>query len=121
MIKVLLVDDMSLIRKSIKSLIHNARNINIIGECKNGQEAIDFVKQNQTDVILMDIVMPKLDGFKATKIIMNLFPEIKIIAHSSHNDDDYVKKMLEAGAVDYLIKTQCQIELIDAIHNAYFD
>lgn len=121
MIKVLLVDDMALLRKSIRLLIDGDSNIQIIGECGDGQEVIKFITENETDIVLMDITMPCVDGIDATKLISNQFPEVKVIAHSSHNDEDCKKKMKEAGAVNYLIKNQNKKELILAIHQAYYN
>ena len=119
MIKVLIVDDMVLIRKSVKLLIDGIDNVHIIGECGDGQDVIGFVTKNAPSIILMDVTMPFLNGIEATKLVVNQFPRIKVIAHSSHTDDECMRKMREAGAIDYLVKNQNKKELINAIHRAY--
>ena len=121
MIKVLLVDDMIIIRKSIRLLIDGSSDIQIIGECDDGEEVIGFVMQNETDIVLMDVSMPNCDGIEASKLVSSQFPKIKIIAHSSHTDEESINKMKEAGAVDYIIKNQNKRELINAIHRAYYN
>ena len=119
MIKVLLADDIAIIRKSVKLLIDGNEDIQIIGECNNGQEVLNFITQIETDVILMDITMPKINGIEATKLISKLFPKIKVISHSSHDSDEHIKKMYDAGAVDHIPKKQCKEDLIRAIHKAF--
>ena len=104
MIKVLLVDDSAIIRKSIKSSLDKQPEIQVIGECKDGKEVISFLQHLKPDVILMDNCMPILNGIETTKLVKNQFPEIKVIGFSC--DDDIITKeaFFKNGAVDFLSK-----------------
>jgi len=104
MIKVLLVDDSAIIRKSIKSILNNTLEIQVIGECKDGKEVIPFLQHLKPDVILMDNCMPILNGIETTKLVKELFPEIKVIGFSCDDDICSRKKFLESGADEFLSK-----------------
>jgi two-component system, NarL family, nitrate/nitrite response regulator NarL len=120
-INILLVDDHKLIRDGIKSIINTTYNINVINECCNGQEVVDYLKVNPetVDVILMDINMPKLNGIETTKIITKLYPDIRVLALTMHVEEAYIMKMIEAGALGYLLKDAGREKLIEAIKTVY--
>lgn len=120
-INILLVDDHKLIRDGIKSIINTSQNIKIIEECCNGQEAVDYLKTkpNAVDVILMDITMPILNGVEATKIITELYPNIRILALTMHTEETYIMKMIDAGALGYLLKDTGREKLLEAIKTVY--
>jgi two-component system response regulator YesN len=103
--KVLIVDDEYLERQVMKKIIaEEIKELELIGEASNGQEALEIVKQKNVDIILMDIKMPKIDGLEATQKIMNSFSNIKIIIITAYNEFDYAQQALKYGAVDYLLK-----------------
>jgi DNA-binding NarL/FixJ family response regulator len=115
MIKVLLVDDQSLIRQGLRALLELEADIEIVGEAENGQIAINLVEKLKPDVILMDIRMPIIDGVAATKEINHHFPHSKILILTTFDDDEYVKAGLQNGAMGYLLKDTPSEELAVAI------
>ena len=115
MIKVLLVDDQSLIRQGLRALLELEADIEIVGEAENGQIAINLVEKLKPDVILMDIRMPIIDGVAATKEINHHFPHSKILILTTFDDDEYVKAALQNGAMGYLLKDTPSEELAVAI------
>lgn len=115
MIKVLLVDDHTLIRAVITKLLKAAADIDIIGEASNGDDAVKFVRSNEVDVALVDISMPGMSGVEVTRRLLQIHPTIKIIALTSHDDDLYTAQVLKLGAAGYLTKGTTAQELIDAI------
>lgn len=112
MIKVLLVDDTAFVRKSIKLALDNQPEIQVVGECKDGTEVIPFLRHLKPDVILMDYRMPILNGIETTKLVKDLFPEIKVIGFSC-NDDIIIKEaFFENGAVGFLSKYETDHEVL---------
>ncbi len=125
MINVLLVDDHRIIRDGLKALLVGVKEINIIGECNDGKEAITFLEHNNVDLILMDINMPNMNGFESTAFISKKYPEVKILALTMHQEESYISKILQAGANGYMLKNASRKELIQAITkinegNSYF-
>jgi len=120
-INILLVDDHKLIRDGIKSIINTSKHIKVVGDCSNGKEAIDFLKEKEggVNVILMDITMPELNGIDATEIITKLYPKIKILALTMHIEESYLMKMINAGALGYVLKDSSRANLIEAIKTVY--
>lgn len=114
-IRILLVDDQALFREGLRTLLSVYDDLMVIGEANNGQEAIDFVTQDQPDVILMDLRMPVLDGVAATKQICANFPKCRIIVLTTFDDDEHVFDGLRAGAVGYLLKDVPSEKLVEAI------
>lgn len=115
MIRVLLVDDQSLIRQGLRALLELNADLEVVGEAENGQTAINLVKQLQPDVILMDIRMPIMDGVAATKEICQEFPQIKVLVLTTFDDDEYVNAAMNNGAMGYLLKDTPSEELAIAI------
>jgi DNA-binding NarL/FixJ family response regulator len=107
-------------REGIISLLKNEENIAIIGEVRNGIEALAFMEENVPDIILMDIEMPEMDGLKATGNIRKKYPSVKIIALTMHKRSAFIKHMLKAGASGFVLKNSGKKELvtaIEAVHN----
>jgi DNA-binding NarL/FixJ family response regulator len=119
MIKVLLVDDQSLIRQGLKALLELEADLEIIGEAENGKQAVNLSTQLQPDVVLMDIRMPIMDGVAATKEIQKSCPGIKILVLTTFDDDEYIKAALQHGAMGYLLKDTPSEELAVAIRAVY--
>ncbi|MEH1948202.1 MAG: response regulator transcription factor [Nostoc sp.] len=122
MIKVLLVDDQSLIRQGLRALLELEPDLEIVGEAENGEQAINFVAEFQPDVILLDIRMPIMDGVAATKEIQKRFAKTKILVLTTFDDDEYVSAALKNGAMGYLLKDTPSEELavaIRAVHKGY--
>ena len=103
-IKVMIVDDHPIVRDGLKSVLFAAPDLTLHGEAGNGQEALDGCQDSQPDVILMDIVMPDMDGLAATRAIYHQFPDIKIVVLTTFPEQDVVQEALRAGAAGYLLK-----------------
>lgn len=119
MIKVLIVDDHKILRDGIVAIFDALKDIKIIGQCEDGSEVLGFLKDKQADVILMDIMMPKINGFEATKLVKEKYPDIKILALTMHNDYNYIHEMLEAGASGFILKNTSSDEMHKAISTVY--
>lgn len=115
MIKLLLVDDESLIRQGLESMLSLESDLEIVGIAENGEDAIAQVEALQPDVILMDVRMPIMNGATATRIICEKFPQSKVLILSTFDNDDDVEKAIGAGAKGYLLKDMPRSELVDAI------
>jgi len=114
-IKVIIVDDHTIIRDGIKALMRDSNDILVVGEASNGKELIDMLPEQATDVILMDINMPEMDGLEATGYIREKFPEKKILVLSMLDHENYIAKVFEAGANGYLLKNTGREEMVCAI------
>jgi DNA-binding NarL/FixJ family response regulator len=119
MIKVIIADDQELIRHSLRIVLENRDNIEVIDVVSNGQEVIKSIRKNPPDIILMDVRMPKMDGVKCTQIIKEIYPDIKIIILTTFDNDEYVYNALKYGASGYLLKGVSMDQLVDSIHIVY--
>ncbi|MBX9259314.1 response regulator transcription factor [Desmonostoc muscorum CCALA 125] len=118
-IKVLLVDDQSLIRQGLRALLELEPDLEIVGEGENGQDAINLIAELQPDVVLLDIRMPIMDGVAATREIQKHFPKTKILVLTTFDDNEYVSAALQNGAMGYLLKDTPSEELAVAIRAVY--
>jgi serine phosphatase RsbU (regulator of sigma subunit)/DNA-binding NarL/FixJ family response regulator len=118
-IRVMIVDDHSMVRRGLASILRVRPGLQLVGEASNGQEALQLCDQLHPDVILMDLVMPEMDGAAATRAVRERFPEIQVIALTSFKEKELVQGALEAGAIGYLLKNISSDELADAIYAAY--
>ena len=100
-------------------MIDKERDINVIAEASDGNEALALVEKFLPDVVVMDIIMPKLDGIKATEKLLSQLPTIKIVALSMYSDKRFVDKMIHLGALGYVLKENMVKELIKAIRSAF--
>ncbi|WP_338752809.1 response regulator transcription factor [Bacillus sp. FJAT-52991] len=119
MIKVLLVDDHEMVRIGVSAYLMAQPDIEVVAEAENGEVAVEKALQLKPDIILMDLVMPKLDGIEATKKIMKEWSDARIIIVTSFLDDEKVYPALEAGAVSYLLKTSKASVIAEAIRKTY--
>ncbi len=117
-IRVMLVDDHNVVRSGLATFLRAYDDLELVGEAKNGLEAVKLCGENRPDVILMDLMMPEMDGITATRAILADYPEIKIIAMTSFEDEQLVHDVLAAGAISYLIKNVTSDELAKAIREA---
>ena len=118
-IRVLIVDDHAIVRKGIRALLATERGIEVIGEAGDGAEAIAQAEALQPDVILMDLVMPKIDGIEATRQITAKLSGARILVLTSFAADDKVFPAIKAGALGYLLKDTGPNDLVQAIHQVY--
>jgi len=117
-IRVMLVDDHNVVRSGLATFLKAYEDLELVGEAKNGMEAVSLCHQKKPDVILMDLMMPEMDGIAATRAILADHPDIKIIAMTSFEDEELVHGVLAAGAISYLLKNVTSDELSKAIRAA---
>ncbi len=116
-IRLLLVDDQALLRQGLASLLATEQDFEVVGQAANGMEAVAAVEALRPDVILMDIRMPVLDGIEATKQIHEKFPSAKVLVLTTFDDDEYIVRVMDAGAVGYLLKNSPIEHLAQAIRS----
>ena len=127
MIRILLVDDQTIIRQGLANLLAAQPDLTVVGDAENGQQAVEQVASlyntpRQPDVVLMDVRMPEIDGVAATRQICEEFPGIKILVLTTFDDDDYVQQAMRYGAKGYLLKQTPIADLavaIRAVHQGY--
>ena len=114
-IKIIIADDHPLLRQALKTLIKNNRNLDVVAEAVDGEEAVKLAKKLSPDIIIMDISMPKLNGIEATRQISRECPGIGILVFTVHDDNDTVLSIIQAGAKGYLLKTATGGQILQAI------
>lgn len=120
-IKVIIADDHVLFRAGVKTALSSKKDIRLIGEADNGQQLIHLLKHLQPDVILLDIQMPIMDGITSLPEIKKLYPHIRIIMLTMHNDHSMISKLMELGANAYLTKNSDSEVIYDAIKTCYIN
>ena len=119
MIRVVIADDFPLVRRSIYALLSKARDIEVIGEAADGQEAVEIVEKLAPDVVVMDVSMPRLDGVQATAQIQALGLMVRVLAVSMYTDATVVENMLEKGARGFVAKAHLGDQLLLAIRTVH--
>lgn len=114
-IKLVVADDHKIMLEGLSTLISSHDGFEVIGQARNGRDAVELTKSLNPDVVIMDIGMPDLDGIDATKIISEECPETKVIALSVHSEHGFVTEMFRAGALGYLLKESALSELLEAV------
>lgn len=115
MIRILLADDHTVVRKGLRLLVENEPGFTVIGDAANGREAVALAEAHRPDVIVMDVAMPILNGIEAARQITGKLPSTSVVFLSMHSDESYVLKALKAGARAYLLKDSAEHDLINAI------
>jgi NarL family two-component system response regulator LiaR len=118
-IRVMIVDDHGVVRRGLAAYLKNEDDLELIGEARDGQEALQVCEEVQPDVILMDLVMPELGGAAATRLIRKRWPDVQVIALTSFKEKDLVRDALAAGAISYLLKDVSGDNLADTIRAAH--
>ncbi len=119
MIRVLIVDDHAVVREGLRTFLELQDDVEVIGEAADGEEAVDSAQKLRPDVILMDLVMPKLDGIAAMRRLHDLLPDARVIVLTSFLDEDRLLPAIQAGAAGYLLKNTEPAELARAIRAAH--
>lgn len=124
-INILLVDDHNIVRQGLKALLATESDINILGEAQSGREAVQMAIQLRPDVLVMDLAMPLLNGWEATRQILKAVPSMKVVVLSTYGDDEHIQQAIAAGAAAYLLKQTAAADLVKAIRevtsgNAFF-
>ena len=118
-IKVLLADDHTILREGIGALLEDEPSIVLVGEAEDGRSAVKMACELQPDVVIMDIAMPLLNGVEATRQIKRHSPETRVLILSMHDNEEYIRQVLAAGAMGYILKDAAARELIQAIKTVY--
>jgi len=118
-VRVMVVDDHAVVRSGLGAFLQTFTEFELVGEASNGVEAIRVCPELEPDVVLMDLVMPEMDGAKATRAIREQCPDIQVIVLTSFQEEDMVRRALEAGAIGYLLKSTTPDELAEAIRAAH--
>jgi DNA-binding NarL/FixJ family response regulator len=124
-INVLLVDDHNIVRQGLKALLTAEGDINVVGEAQSGREAVQLAAKVHPEIVIMDLAMPLLNGWEATRQISKAVPGAKIIVLSTYDTDEHIQQAIAAGAAAYLIKQTAASDLVKAIRevkkgNAFF-
>ena len=118
-ITVLLADDHMIVREGFRKMLELETDLEVVGEAKDGRQAVALVKKLLPAVVLMDIAMPLLNGLEATRQILKEFPATKVIMLSAHSDDAYVHNAIESGAVGFLLKQTSSHDVCQAIREVH--
>lgn len=118
-ITVLLVDDHNLVRMGLKAYFGTLADIQVVGEAGTGEAAVQLVKQLAPDIVLMDLIMPGMDGVEATRLVKKASPRTQIIVVTSYHDDEHIFPAIRAGALSYVLKDIDPDDLAEAIRRAH--
>ena len=118
LITILLVDDHAVVRQGVRAFLEAHPEFDVVGEAVNGTEAVKMVEEYVPDVVLMDLIMPGMDGVEATRLIKNVSPRTQIVVLTSYHEDEHIFPALKAGAISYLLKDVKMDELVEAIKKA---
>jgi len=115
-LRILLADDHAVVRIGLASLLESESDMTVVGQAKNGKEAVKLAHKLRPDIVIMDLMMPKMDGATATATLVNELPGVKVIVLTSYGASDGVAHALDAGAVGAIMKTAEDAKLVSAIH-----
>jgi DNA-binding NarL/FixJ family response regulator len=118
-LRLLIADDERLFRQSLRILLETARDIAVVAEAADGQEAVIKAKETEPDIALLDVRMPKMDGIKAAKLISTMVPRTKILMLSIHDDDEKIISAIKSGARGYILKDTDRADFIEIIRHTH--
>ncbi len=118
-IRIVIADDHDVVREGTRTLLERESDMQVVGEARNGEEAIKLIEKLNPDVVILDISMPKLSGIEVTRQIKPRFPTIAVLILSAYDNDEYVFSSLEAGAAGYLLKDVHSHEIVEAVRSVY--
>jgi len=117
-IRILLVDDHKIVRQGVRAFFDAQEGIEVIGEAGSGAAAVKMVEKHVPDVVLMDLIMPGMDGVEATRLVKSISPRTQIVVLTSYHDDEHIFPALQAGALSYILKDVEMDELAEAVFKA---
>jgi NarL family two-component system response regulator LiaR len=118
-IRVMIVDDHTMVRRGLSTILRVRPDLELVAEAGNGREALELCKEVQPDVILMDLLMPEMGGPEATRLVREQWPQVQVIALTSFQEKELVREALQAGAISYLLKNVSAEDLAAAIREAH--
>jgi DNA-binding NarL/FixJ family response regulator len=118
-IRVLLVDDHALLRQGVRSLLNYYEDVEVVGDARDGAEALERVHELEPDIVLMDIAMSGMNGLEATRRIRQEYPNTRVLVLTQHGDKEYVVPLLKAGASGYVLKRAVVTELVTALRTVF--
>lgn len=114
-IRVLIADDHTIVRQGIRVLLQAEPDLDVVGEAEDGRQAVQLARDLQPDVVVMDLSMPGMDGMEATRVIKHTVPQVQILALTMHESDEYFFRVLQAGALGYVLKRAAAGDLLHAV------
>ena len=114
-IDILLVDDHALVREGIKNSLQSQQHLRVVGEAKDGSEALQLLSRSKPDVVIMDINMPGMGGVEATRTVKAHYPDVNILVLTMYNEEAQIRELLKSGALGYILKSTTMAELVEAI------
>jgi NarL family two-component system response regulator LiaR len=118
LVSLLLVDDHEVVRQGVRFFLEAQAEFEVVGEAESGKEAIKLAEEHIPDVVLMDLVMPEMDGVEATRQVKNVSPRTQIVVLTSYHEDEHIFPALQAGAISYILKDVKMEQLADTIQRA---
>jgi NarL family two-component system response regulator LiaR len=115
---VILVDDHEVVRRGVRAYLDTLEEFQVLGEAASGEEAIEMVKDLIPDIVLMDLIMPGMDGIETTRRIKAISPRTQVVVLTSYHEDAHIFPALKAGAISYILKDMKMEKLVDALHRA---
>jgi two-component system response regulator DegU len=116
-VKVVLIDDHDLLRRGIRTMLERQGGIEVVGEGSDGSEALNLIEKHLPDIVLIDVIMPNLDGIEATRKIKDRYPHVGVVVLSGHDEEQFVFDALKAGASGYLLKTAELDEVVETVES----
>jgi NarL family two-component system response regulator LiaR len=117
-ITVLLVDDHAVVRQGVRTFLETQADLSVVGEAGSGKDAVELAAQHVPDVVLMDLIMPDMDGVEATRRVKQVSPRSQVVVLTSYHEDEHIFPALKAGALSYVLKDLSAEELADAVRKA---
>jgi NarL family two-component system response regulator LiaR len=117
-LRILLVDDHEVVRQGVRAFFDAQEDIEVVGEAKSGVAAVKLVEELVPDVVLMDLIMPGMDGVEATRLVKNISPRTQIVVLTSYHEDEHIFPALQAGALSYVLKDVKMVELAEIVKKA---
>ena len=117
-ISIILVDDHEVVRRGVRTYLNTIAEFDVIGECSSGEEAIHMVAEHIPDIVLMDLIMPGMDGIETTRQIKKISPRTQVVVLTSYHEDAHIFPALKAGAISYILKDMKMDKLVEALNKA---
>ena len=118
-ITILIIDDHEVVRKGVRSYLETLPDFQVVGEAGSGEEGVDMVAELIPDIVLLDLIMPGMDGVETTRHIKKISPRTQVVVLTSYHEDVHIFPALKAGAISYILKDMKMEKLVDALHRAY--